>query len=317
MNHHGHQLPLTIIFSRSNEISSSARSAVYQASKDPNGWRLAIFHLGGRSFEEPLRVQFPPSTHIDIFAEEKFGTKGAYKTVAKALGDLEESFLLLGCDSDSQRFAVEFSSQIGGRILTNAYTFDGTSIVVAKGNRSRMEAQPVEYPSVAIFNPSPIAASRSYSSAGKELAYESADEEVIAIASPESAAPAELSDAPFVLCAGGGVSDLATWNELADLAGLLGATIGATRVLTDRGWAPNELQIGATGQGISPKVYLTFGVSGATQHLSNVVIPDKVISVNTDPACPMVAVSSLAVISDAASVAEELLRLIKEDGNAK
>ena len=46
------------------------------------------------------------------------------------------------------------------------------------------------------------------------------------------------------------------------------ASMGATRVVTDRGWVGHERQIGTTGVVVDPDLYLAFGISGAVQHTS-------------------------------------------------
>ena len=87
--------------------------------------------------------------------------------------------------------------------------------------------------------------------------------------------------------------------------------MGATRVITDRSWVHHDRQIGTTGVVVDPVLYLSFGVSGAVQHTSGLGHPDHIISVNTDPHCPMMAMSDLAIVADANETLDELLRLIE------
>jgi electron transfer flavoprotein alpha subunit len=101
------------------------------------------------------------------------------------------------------------------------------------------------------------------------------------------------------------------------VAEALGASVGATRVVTDRGWIGHERQIGTTGVVVEPKVYLALGISGAVQHTSGLGQPDHVVSVNTDPSCPMMQLADLAVVGDANAVLDELVaRLAPADGEA-
>ena len=86
-----------------------------------------------------------------------------------------------------------------------------------------------------------------------------------------------------------------------------GASVGATRVVTDRGWLGHERQIGTTGVVVEPRLYVAFGISGAVQHTSGLGDPTHVISVNTDPNCPMMQLADLAIVSDANAVLDELL----------
>ncbi|MEZ5266516.1 MAG: mycofactocin-associated electron transfer flavoprotein alpha subunit [Acidimicrobiales bacterium] len=116
----------------------------------------------------------------------------------------------------------------------------------------------------------------------------------------------DLADAERVVGAGAGLDGPHRLEQLAGVGRLLGAALGATRVLTDRGWAGHERQIGTTGVAIDPRLYLAFGISGAVQHTSGLGRPDHVVAVNTDPSCPMMAMADLAVVADAAAVIEAL-----------
>ncbi len=137
--------------------------------------------------------------------------------------------------------------------------------------------------------------------------------EVLGLIKPDPATM-DLADATRVLGGGAGLVARGAGDEqargffalLARVAAALGASAGATRVVTDAGWIGAERQIGTTGVSIDPDLYVAFGVSGATQHTSGLGIPRHVVSINTDPSCPMTAMANLGLICDASSI---LLRL--------
>ena len=120
----------------------------------------------------------------------------------------------------------------------------------------------------------------------------------------------DLSEAGRVVVGGGGLDGPERLRQLASVGAALDAAVGATRVVTDRGWLGHERQIGTTGVVITPALYLAFAVSGAVQHTAGIGAPAHVVSVNTDPYCPMMALADLAVVSDANAVVEELHRLL-------
>ncbi len=120
----------------------------------------------------------------------------------------------------------------------------------------------------------------------------------------------DLREAHRIVAAGIGCRTAAVVEELRAIGVKLGASLGATRVVTDAGWLPFERQIGTTGAMVSPELYLAFGISGAVQHLTGIGRPAHVITVNTDPAAPMMKFADLALEADAPATIAALARLL-------
>jgi electron transfer flavoprotein alpha subunit len=118
----------------------------------------------------------------------------------------------------------------------------------------------------------------------------------------------DLSEASRIVGGGAGLATLDQFTQLDRFAVAIGGVMGATRVITDRTWVHHDRQIGTTGVVVDPELYLSFGVSGAVQHTSGLGHPDHIISVNTDPHCPMMMMSDLAIVADANETLDELLR---------
>jgi electron transfer flavoprotein alpha subunit len=139
------------------------------------------------------------------------------------------------------------------------------------------------------------------------------DAERLAVLPPDPATM-DLAEAARVVGGGAGLvprdADDAvardTFDLLAAVAARLGASTGATRVVTDAGWLHHDRQIGTTGVTIAPELYLALGVAGATQHTGGLGAPRHVVSVNTDPSCPMTAMADLGLVTDARALLDEL-----------
>jgi electron transfer flavoprotein alpha subunit len=114
----------------------------------------------------------------------------------------------------------------------------------------------------------------------------------------------------------GGADGAAVMRLLADVGAALGASAGATRVVTDAGWMSYDRQIGTTGVSVSPELYIAFGISGAAQHVGGLGTPDHVVSVNTDPSCPMTAMADLGIVADAPAVLTALAERLGVTGPA-
>jgi electron transfer flavoprotein alpha subunit len=139
------------------------------------------------------------------------------------------------------------------------------------------------------------------------------DVEVLEVIEPDPSTM-DLAEAPRVVAGGAGLlppgaddaTGRAVFDLLAAIGGRLGAAAGATRVATDAGWMGFERQIGTTGITLDPDLYLAFGISGATQHTGGIGSPQHVISVNTDASCPMTAMATLGLVTDARALLVEL-----------
>ncbi len=121
-----------------------------------------------------------------------------------------------------------------------------------------------------------------------------------------------LNRAQVVLCGGFGVDEREEWELLKEIAKRLGGAAACTRPVVDRGWAGEHLMVGTSGRSIRPKVYLGFGISGATHHLCGMCDSGLVVSVNRDSEAPMFEVSDVRVVADAGEVLRALGRIVQK-----
>ena len=144
------------------------------------------------------------------------------------------------------------------------------------------------------------------------------DAESVEVLQPEPGV-VDLAEARRIVGGGAGLvpagaDGAAVMRLLADVGAALGASAGATRVVTDAGWMSYDRQIGTTGVSVNPELYIAFGISGAAQHVGGLGAPEHVLSVNTDPSCPMTAMSGLGIVADAPAVLRELSRRLGVTG---
>ena len=107
-----------------------------------------------------------------------------------------------------------------------------------------------------------------------------------------------LADATVVVGGGRGVGSKEGFSVLENLAELLDAAVGGSRVATNLGWRPHSAQIGQTGTRIAPDLYIAFGISGAIQHWVGCMGAKNILAINTDAEAAMVVKSDYAVIGD-------------------
>jgi electron transfer flavoprotein alpha subunit len=107
-----------------------------------------------------------------------------------------------------------------------------------------------------------------------------------------------LRDAKVVVSGGRGVGSAEGFAVIEELASLLGAAVGCSRVVTSAGWRPHTDQVGQTGTKISADLYIACGISGATQHIAGAKGAKKILAINTDPDAPILASADYAVLGD-------------------
>jgi electron transfer flavoprotein alpha subunit len=93
----------------------------------------------------------------------------------------------------------------------------------------------------------------------------------------------------------GGAENIELAQELADA---LGATVSASRPVTDAGWLPKTRQVGKSGRKVKPKVYLACGISGAPEHLEGMSDAELIIAINTDEKAPIFDVAHYGATAD-------------------
>jgi electron transfer flavoprotein alpha subunit len=88
------------------------------------------------------------------------------------------------------------------------------------------------------------------------------------------------------------------YDELRPLLDALGAELGATRKVTDRGWLPRARQIGITGRSIGPRLYVAVGLSGKFNHMVGVRGAGCVLAINTDPDALVFGACDVGIVAD-------------------
>ena len=106
-----------------------------------------------------------------------------------------------------------------------------------------------------------------------------------------------LAEAHTVIGVGVGVPPDA-YDELEPLRALLGAQLGATRKVTDRGWLPRSRQIGLTGRSIAPRLFVSIGASGKFNHTIGLRATATVLAINADASAPIFDAADAGIVGD-------------------
>jgi electron transfer flavoprotein alpha subunit/electron transfer flavoprotein alpha/beta subunit len=106
-----------------------------------------------------------------------------------------------------------------------------------------------------------------------------------------------LAEAAVVVGVGGGLTP-DDYADLEPLLDVLGAELGATRKVTDRGWQPHARQIGITGRSIAPNLYVAIALSGKFNHMVGVRSAGTILAINEDRDVPVFAAADVGITAD-------------------
>jgi len=107
-----------------------------------------------------------------------------------------------------------------------------------------------------------------------------------------------LEDAKVIVAGGGGIGGKEGFELIQELADVLSAAVGTTRVPSDENWMPKSLEIGQTGHMVSPGLYIAVGVSGAPQHMAGCTSSDIIVAINKDPQAPIFGMADYGIVGD-------------------
>lgn len=121
-----------------------------------------------------------------------------------------------------------------------------------------------------------------------------------------------LEDAKFIVAGGRGVGSKEKFRIIEELAEVLDAELGGSRITIELNWLDPDRQIGQTGKTVSPKLYIACGISGAIQHIVGMQNSDIIVAINKDPNAPIFNWAHYGIVGDLHEIIPVLIQEFKK-----
>ncbi len=122
----------------------------------------------------------------------------------------------------------------------------------------------------------------------------------------------DLRHAKRILDIGAGCDQPELVKLAEELANLLEASIGTTRLVVDSGHIPKTRMIGQTGKAAAPELCLALGVSGSPHHVVGIRKASKIFAVNSDGYAPIFGAADAGFVTDLNALLPKLISRIKQ-----
>lgn len=129
-----------------------------------------------------------------------------------------------------------------------------------------------------------------------------------------------LTEATCVIGVGRGVyqGSGSQLKQIEELAKILNAPIGGSKVADELKLIPRERRIGSSGVSLDKAdIYIAIGISGSSQHLAGIKNVKHVLAINNDAAAPIFKRADLGIVSDYEAAIPLLIEIIKEKSGVK
>jgi electron transfer flavoprotein alpha subunit len=241
---------------------------------------------------------------VDHPALERFVPEAYVAALAALVGEREPRLVLIANTTVGMDVAGALSARTGRPLVAycTALEREGDAIVATSqlyGGKMNAEVV-VDGPAIASVIAGSFAAVTGGSASVEDVPAPelgTLHTEFLARVEPE-AADVDITAEEVLVSVGRGIGGAENIELAQELADALGATVSASRPVTDAGWLPKTRQVGKSGRTVKPKLYIACGISGAPEHLEGMSDAELIIAINSDEKAPIFDVAHYGTTED-------------------
>lgn len=122
-----------------------------------------------------------------------------------------------------------------------------------------------------------------------------------------------ITNSGIIVAGGYGVGSKENFNQLFELAEVLGGEVAGSRAAVDSGFIEHARQVGQTGVTVRPKLYIACGISGQIQHRAGMDQSAMIISINDDTNAPINQIADYSIIGDLNEIIPKMIKYYKKN----
>ena len=240
---------------------------------------------------------------------EKYNSLGYVKVLADLINEAKPEIVLAAASPAGKDFMPRLSARLSTGLASDvvALKIDSDKKLLAthpiySGKALADIKIPNSSPQMALVRPNSFGTSAPTAGATAEVVKKDADAGELKAPMKELVKGAsdkvDLTEAEIIVSGGRAMKEAANFKILDELAGVIGASVGASRAAVDSGYASHDMQVGQTGKVVNPKLYAAFGISGAIQHLAGMRTSKTIVAVNKDPEAPIFQKADYGIVGD-------------------
>ncbi|MCP4675593.1 MAG: electron transfer flavoprotein subunit alpha/FixB family protein [Deltaproteobacteria bacterium] len=237
---------------------------------------------------------------------ESYNAQGYAGILAGLIKSEDPAVVLIGATAMGKDLTPRLAAKLGAGLASDIVGFrmEGADFIAKRpvfAGKAFNEVSFLAKPAIASVRLNVLDVKEGGGGAAEEVALD-ADMGTPKTAIVETVAGAEgqvdLTEADRIVSGGRGMKDKENFKIIEEMAGVLGATVGASRAAVDSGYADGSMQVGQTGKVVNPSLYVACGISGAIQHQAGMRTSKVIVAINKDEKAPIFQLATYGIVAD-------------------